>query len=111
MKFRVKSLMFLILTIVSMTVSAGDAAGPEVTIPGTETRALNSEIVGHVLLAILSFGVLTVTYVAVCSGMVSSNHGTYFKDREPVRFWLSTGVCGVIYLVLTVTYFFLRAGP
>jgi hypothetical protein len=38
---------------------------------------------------------LAVTHLSVCSGFTSSNTGTYFRDREPIRFWLQTVLAGV----------------
>ena len=41
---------------------------------------------------------MLVFHMAVSSGMASSNIGTYFRDSEPVRFWIST--LGVLIVVL-----------
>ncbi len=41
---------------------------------------------------------MLVFHMAVSSGMVSSSTGTYFRDLEPVRFWIST--LGVLIVVV-----------
>jgi hypothetical protein len=59
-------------------------------------------IINHTWWAILSViigaGGMLVFHMAVSSGIVSSNTGTYFRDSEPVRFWIST--LGVLIVVL-----------
>jgi hypothetical protein len=44
-------------------------------------------------------------FVALCSGMASSNWGTHFREREPRQYWVQVAVMGVVYLALSV------AGP
>lgn len=39
-------------------------------------------------------------FVALCSGMASSNWGTYFREREPRQYWLQVVIAGVVYLAL-----------
>ena len=39
-------------------------------------------------------------FISICSGMASSNWGTYFRETEPVRFWLSVAICGLGYVLV-----------
>ena len=62
----------------------------------------------HVLLAVLSPFFLAAAFVSFRSGVTSSNLGTFFRDREPVRFWISTGVPALAYIVLSGCYYAVR---
>jgi hypothetical protein len=31
-------------------------------------------------------------FVSICSGVTSSNIGTYFRETEPVRYWITNGI-------------------
>jgi hypothetical protein len=54
------------------------------------------------LVAVLGLAVTSVLFVTIQSGMSSSNVGTYFRDREPVRFWADVVIFGAAYLGLAV---------
>lgn len=38
-------------------------------------------------------------FVALCSGMASSNWGTHFRQSEPSQYWMQTSFIGAVYLV------------
>ncbi|MEO5915016.1 MAG: hypothetical protein ABIS50_12350 [Luteolibacter sp.] len=40
-------------------------------------------------------------FVALCSGMASSNWGTYFRQSEPTQYWIQVAVIGMVYLVFS----------
>jgi uncharacterized membrane protein YeaQ/YmgE (transglycosylase-associated protein family) len=44
-------------------------------------------------------------FVALCSGMASSNWGTHFRQTEPTQYWLQVAVIGVVYLGLSCVGF------
>lgn len=58
------------------------------------------------ILLLLGSAVAAVLFVEVCSGMISSNHGTYFRRQEPIRYWLNIGVIGLAYVVLSTAGYF-----
>lgn len=58
------------------------------------------------ILAVLGLAVASVLFVTALSGMSSSNTGTYFRDREPVRFWGDVAVVGTAYLGIAVAGYF-----
>ena len=62
----------------------------------------------HILLAVLSPFFLAIAFVSFRSGVASSNQGTFFRDREPFRFWISTGVGALCYIALTGAYYVIR---
>ena len=39
-------------------------------------------------------------FTALCSGMASSNWGTYFRISEPIRFWTHVGFMGLAYTLV-----------
>lgn len=39
-------------------------------------------------------------FVALFSGMASSNWGTHFRHSEPRQYWLQVAVVGIVYLIL-----------
>lgn len=45
-------------------------------------------------------------FVQLCSGMVSSNWGTHFRQSEPVRYWLQVSVAAAAYLLLSCSGYF-----
>lgn len=42
----------------------------------------------------------------ICGRMTSSNWGTYYREQEPVRYWLSVAVSVAAYLMLSVAGYF-----
>ena len=50
---------------------------------------------------VLDTSVATLLFVFLCSGMSSSNTGTYLRSREPVRFWAEIGLLGAAYIALS----------
>lgn len=44
-------------------------------------------------------------FTALCSGMTSSNWGTYFRDREPIRYWFEVVLLAAVYLALPAVGF------
>lgn len=51
---------------------------------------------------IVSEFLIAICFTAFCSGMTSSNWGTYFRDSEPYRYWFSI-------TFIFVAYFFVFA--
>jgi hypothetical protein len=47
-----------------------------------------------------------VLFVALCSGVESSNWGTYHRRSEPIRYWLHVGIIGLAYLGLALVGWF-----
>ena len=45
-------------------------------------------------------------FVALCSGMVTSNWGTYFRQTEPSQFGLHIVILGMLYLGLSCVGYF-----
>jgi lipopolysaccharide export LptBFGC system permease protein LptF len=37
-------------------------------------------------------------FVALCSGMTSSNWGTFFRQSEPTQYWSTVVIMGALYL-------------
>jgi hypothetical protein len=42
-------------------------------------------------------------FVDLCSRMSSSNWGTFYRGREPARFWITVVWCSLFYLVMAVS--------
>lgn len=57
---------------------------------------------------VLGFAAAILIFVDFCSGMASSNIGTYFRESEPVRFWTSVGLLCAVYTALCCAGFFWR---
>ena len=55
------------------------------------------------------FGLLPwfILHVCLVSGFTSSNRGSYFRDAEPVRYWLSTSTLLLMVLLANVFAWFL----
>jgi len=49
---------------------------------------------------VMGVGFAAMLFVALCSGIASSNWGTFERRREPVPFWLVVGWVGLFYLLL-----------
>ncbi len=55
--------------------------------------------IGGAIVILVVGGIVTpLMYVAICARMISSNTGTYFRESEPTRYWLSVGVLVFGYL-------------
>jgi len=50
-------------------------------------------------------------FVAACSGMVSSNQGTFFRRREPVRYWIGLLVAVAAYCAIVGGSFYFSFQP
>jgi hypothetical protein len=59
--------------------------------------------VGLLLMGVGWAGMLFVTF---CSEVSSSNHGTFYRRREPIRYWLTVGSFGLFYLLFSVVGYF-----
>ncbi|MGH7174705.1 MAG: hypothetical protein ACRELG_30945 [Gemmataceae bacterium] len=57
------------------------------------------EAVGLLLLGV---GFAAVLFVEVCSGMSSSNWGTFYRRREPVEYWIVVGLTALVYLMFSI---------
>ena len=58
------------------------------------------------MLAGLGLAVAAALFVTVSSGMSSSNTGTYFRRREPARFWRDVAILSAAYLGIAVAGYF-----
>jgi hypothetical protein len=53
-----------------------------------------------VILLAVGVAASVVVFVMLCSGVSSSNWGTYSRRREPVRYWVDVGLFGLAYIGL-----------
>jgi hypothetical protein len=53
-----------------------------------------------VLLLAIGVVVSVILFVVLCSGVSSSNWGTYSRRSEPVRYWLDVGILCLAYVGL-----------
>lgn len=51
---------------------------------------------------ILAIPFLLVTYVSICNGFASSNIGTYFRETEPIQYWVTNAITGGSTLLLAI---------
>ena len=51
---------------------------------------------------LLGLVVAAVLFVQLCSGVSSSNWGTFYRRREPARYWFAVGWVALFYLGLSV---------
>ena len=51
-----------------------------------------------VLSGVIGLAGVSIFHIAISSGMISSNIGTYFRESEPTRFWISCFfvICAII---------------
>lgn len=56
------------------------------------------KVVDCCVIAIAGLGLATILVAILQSGRVSSNQGTYFRETEPVRYWVSTFLVFAMYL-------------
>ncbi|MBL8792650.1 MAG: hypothetical protein JNM56_01965 [Planctomycetia bacterium] len=61
---------------------------------------------GAGLLGLLGLAVASALFVTLQSGMSSSNWGTYFRTREPGRYWLDVAILGAAYLGIALAGYF-----
>lgn len=54
----------------------------------------------------ISLAAFLVLHITLLSGMISSNTGTYFRETEPIRFWISCAVVlvGVVFPSIAVWF-------
>jgi len=54
----------------------------------------------------ISLAACLVLHISLLSGMISSNTGTYFRETEPIRFWISCAVVfvGVVFPSIAVWF-------
>jgi hypothetical protein len=67
---------------------------------------------GHTLVHAAVFGLFgmmsaTWLFIDLSSGMSSSNHGTFFRRREPIQYWCVIGAVAAFYLCFIVVGFFI----
>ena len=56
------------------------------------------KIGGSIVILVIGGVVTPLMYVAICARMISSNTGTYFRESEPIRYWLSVSILIIGYL-------------
>jgi hypothetical protein len=49
-----------------------------------------------------------VLFVTLCSGCSSSNWGTYFRSREPGRYWFDVAIGSIIYCAICAAVWFVN---
>jgi hypothetical protein len=68
----------------------------------------------HPIATVIVFGsaalIGMIPFVQLASGRSSSNHGTYFRKTEPIRFWRDTLLTLAVFVGLCVGPFFLPIG-
>jgi hypothetical protein len=47
---------------------------------------------------IMGLAVTSLLFVQLASGASSSNWGTYFRSREPIRYWLDVAILSIAYV-------------
>jgi hypothetical protein len=47
-------------------------------------------------------------FVGLCSGMDSTNWGTFYRSTEPVRYWVVIAIGACFYLAFSVAGYFVR---
>jgi hypothetical protein len=77
------------------------------SVPGAVSFAWNAAVLYRWKQALLGFVISEFCLVAIfdqlCSGVASSNWGTYFRKTEPIRFWMNI-------IVLICAYIFILSG-
>jgi hypothetical protein len=58
------------------------------------------------IVLLLGVAVASLLFVTLCSGVESSNWGTYDRRSEPIRYWLHVSIIGLAYLGLTFAGWF-----
>ena len=58
------------------------------------------------LLGLIGVTVTAFLFVFLCSGIASSNWGTHFRRREPVRYWLQVVVIAAAYIFVSLIGYF-----
>jgi hypothetical protein len=59
--------------------------------------ARNLPAVAPIFVVLFGTAVAFFLFAAIASGVESSNWGTYFRSREPVRFWIGVAISAIIY--------------
>ena len=68
---------------------------------------LRKHEIGFILfICIVGALVAACLFVALCSGMASSNWGTHFRQTEPIRYWLQIVVMGIAYVGISCAGYF-----
>ncbi|HSI84292.1 MAG: hypothetical protein ACAI35_28065 [Candidatus Methylacidiphilales bacterium] len=49
----------------------------------------------------LSFAFLYLMVQNLLEGVTSSNHGTYYRDKQPVGFWIGFSIIAIAYIAIT----------
>lgn len=76
-------------------------------IASTSTLWFRKQETGLVLfLGLIGAAVTAFLFVALCSGMASSNWGTHFRRGEPVRYWLQVVVIAAAYIFVSLIGYF-----
>jgi len=77
------------------------------SLPGALSALWNSYILDRWKWALFGFVasqfLIAIGFTFICSGMSSSNWGTYFKETEPLRYWIDLAI-------LLCMYFFVMFG-
>lgn len=55
---------------------------------------------------VMGLVVAAMLYVDLCSGVSSSNWGTYSRHHEPVRYWFGVGVWTAFYVLISIAGYF-----
>jgi hypothetical protein len=58
-------------------------------------------ILGLAILTSLTAAITAILFIALCSGCTSSNWGTWFRSREPFRYWLDVFILSIAYFALS----------
>jgi len=55
---------------------------------------------------VLGLGISFALFVTLCSGIETSNRGTYFRSTEPIRYWIGVSIIAVFYVLFGVVFGF-----
>lgn len=57
---------------------------------------------GLVIALLVAIFVLALLFSTVASGRSASNWGVFFRQENPVRFWIDVSILGIAYVVVTL---------
>lgn len=57
---------------------------------------------------VLGAGISFALFTMLCSGIDTSNWGTYFRSTEPIRYWIGVCIVAVFYVLFGVIFGYLE---
>jgi hypothetical protein len=78
-------------------------------IPSAAAAYLNGfGLFNSIGLFLLGMGFAILIFVALCSGMESSNWGTNYRATEPIRFWIGVAFLFLFYILFSIAGYFVK---